>query len=50
MSKLSNTGYRCLIIKNKILHSMYKENPNLDGLILQDKILKTLSLQMVMLI
>lgn len=32
ISKLSNTGYRCLIIKNKILHSMYKENPNLDGL------------------
>lgn len=32
ISKLSNTGYRCLIIKKKILHSLYKENPNLDGL------------------
>jgi CMP-N-acetylneuraminic acid synthetase len=32
ISKLSNTGYRCLIIKKNILHSMYKNNPNLDGL------------------
>ena len=32
ISKLSNTGYRCLTIKKNILYSMYKDDPNLDGL------------------
>jgi CMP-N-acetylneuraminic acid synthetase len=30
ISKLSNTGFRTVIIKKKILYSMYDNNPNLD--------------------